>query len=346
MGVGHGGIEQRQLRGRAQHHDLAAQVLKVPDVLVEALWRDVMGRHPQHRQLNRVFGLVGGGHAVGEVVQGQVRGHAQAAIFKLVEHGLAGQVVFFQQGHAVAEQRRNGQVFNIIMGFGQVDADPEHRAFTRLAFDANLAAHLLHQTLGNDQAQTGPAGLARQRIVSLTEGLEQRPHILIGQADAGVLHADAQLYAAAGFVVVVIFKHGPHGDRAFAGELDRVVNQVGEDLLEPQRVAHQRQRRVAVHQADQLQAFLVGRGGEHGQGVLEQIAQVERGAVEHQLAGFDFREVENLVDDAEQVVGRLFDGVQVIELARGEFAFLQQVGEAQNAIERRTDFVAHVGQKF
>ena len=90
----------------------------------------------------------------------------------------------------------------------------------------------------------------------------------------------------------------------------------------------------------------MGRGGEHGQGVLKQVAQVERGAVEHQLAGFDFREVENLVNDAEQVVGRLFDGVQVIELARGEFAFLQQVGEAQNAIERRTDFVAHVGQKF
>ena len=90
VGVGHGGIEQRQLRGRAQHHDLAAQVLKVPDVLVETLWRDVMGRHTQHGQLNRVFGLVGSGHAVGEVVQRQIRGHAQAAIFKLVEHGLTG----------------------------------------------------------------------------------------------------------------------------------------------------------------------------------------------------------------------------------------------------------------
>jgi hypothetical protein len=41
-------------------------------------------------------------------------------------------------------------------------------------------------------------------------------------------------------VFVLVFEHGAHDDGAFAGELDRVAHQVGEDLLEPQRVAHQR----------------------------------------------------------------------------------------------------------
>ncbi|VVP48613.1 hypothetical protein PS732_05293 [Pseudomonas fluorescens] len=87
-------------------------------------------------------------------------------------------------------------------------------------------------------------------------------------------------------------------------------------------------------------------GGENRQGVLQQVAQVERNVVEHQFAGLDFREVENLVDDPEQAVGGLFDGAQIVELARGQFAFLQQVGEAENAVERRADLVAHVGEEF
>jgi hypothetical protein len=147
-------------------------------------------------------------------------------------------------------------------------------------------------------------------------------------------------------VFVFVFEHGARDDGAFAGELDRVADQVGEDLLEPQRVADQRQRRVAVDQAHQFQLLGVGGRGEDGQGVLQQVAQVERDMVEHQLAGLDLREVEDLVDDPQQVVGGLFDGAQVVELARGQFAFLQQMGEAENAVERRADFVAHVGQEL
>ncbi len=88
------------------------------------------------------------------------------------------------------------------------------------------------------------------------------------------------------------------------------------------------------------------RGGENRQGFLDQVAQVERHAVEHQLARLDLREVENLVDDAEQAVGGLLDGCQVILLARRQFALLQQVGEAEDAIERGADLVAHVGEKL
>jgi hypothetical protein len=80
-------------------------------------------------------------------------------------------------------------------------------------------------------------------------------------------------------------------------------------------------RRVAVDQAHQFQLLGVGGRGEDGQGVLHQVAQVERDAVEHQLAGLDLREVEDLVDDPQQVVGGLLDGAQVVELARGQLAF-------------------------
>lgn len=319
VGVGHGLVEQHLLGGGAQHQHFAAQVFEVPQVLVEALGRDVVGRHAEHRQVDGLFGLMGAGDAVGQTFQAIERGDFQAAVFQLMLQRLACQFMVFQHGDAMTQQGRGRQVFDVVAGLGQVQADPEFRTFARRAVDADFAAHLLDQALGNHQAQPRAAGLARQRVVGLAEGLEQRAHVLAGQADTGVLHADAQLHA----VLLFVLDHCPGHDGALAGELDRVADQVGEDLLQAQRVADQRQRRVAVHQAHQFQLFGMGGGCEDGQGVLQQVPKVERDAVEHQLAGFDFREIEDLVDDAQQVVGGLFDGAQVVKLAWGQLAFLQ-----------------------
>ncbi len=167
--------------------------------------------------------------------------------------------------------------------FGRLRLIQNSGAFVRDAVDADLAAHLLDQPLGDDQPETGPTGLARQGVVRLAERLEERAHVLVGQPDAGVLHADAQLRA----VGPLILDHGAHDDGALVGELDGVADQVGQHLLEPQRIADQRQRRVAVDQADQLEVLGVRRRAEDGEGVLDQVAQVERDAVEHQLAGLD-----------------------------------------------------------
>ena len=156
------------------------------------------------------------------------------------------------------------------------------------------------------------------------------------------MHADAQLHA----VFLLVLDHCPGHNGAFAGELDRIADQVGQDLLEPQRVAHQRQGRVAVHQAYQFELLGMRGGGEDGQGVLQQVAQVERHAVEHQFAGFNLREIEDFVDDAQQVIRRFFDSAQVIELARRQFAFLQQVSKTEDAVERCADLMAHVGQEL
>ena len=130
------------------------------------------------------------------------------------------------------------------------------------------------------------------------------------------------------------------------GELDGVAQQVGQYLLEAQGIATQAERHVTVDQADQLNLFLVRRRCQHGQGFLDQIAQVERQVVEHQLARLDLREVENLVDDVLQALGRFADGVQVFDLARGHFGALQQVAEAEDTVERRAQLMTHVGEKL
>ena len=86
-------------------------------------------------------------------------------------------------------------LLGIVASLGQGQADPELRAAAGAALHADLAAHLLDQALGDDQAEAGAAGLARHGVVRLAEGLEQRAQVLIGQADAGVLHAKIAMLA-------------------------------------------------------------------------------------------------------------------------------------------------------
>ena len=74
--------------------------------------------------------------------------------------------------------------------------------------------------------------------------------------------------------------------------------------------------------------------------------QMEGMSVKHQLACLDFREVENIVDQAEQSVCRRFHHRKVLALRGGEFGFHAQLGHAKNSIHRRPDFMAHVSEEF
>ena len=63
---------------------------------------------------------------------------------------------------------------------------PERASLAYLAQHLDRAAHQLRQPLGDGQAKTGPAILARGRCVGLLERLEQAADLFLGQADAGV----------------------------------------------------------------------------------------------------------------------------------------------------------------
>ena len=58
--------------------------------------------------------------------------------------------------------------------------------------DAQPAAHRLDQPPADGQAQPGAAEPAGGRLVGLAEGLEQAGDLVLGDADAGVAHRDAQ----------------------------------------------------------------------------------------------------------------------------------------------------------
>ena len=64
------------------------------------------------------------------------------------------------------------------------------------------------------------------------------------------------------------------------------------------------------------------------------------------LPGFDFREVENVVDDVQKIVAGAAKHAHVLALFVVERRFRQQLRHAQQRVHGRADFVTHAGQKF
>ena len=130
-------------------------------------------------------------------------------------------------------------------------------------------------------------------------------------------------------------------DLALGGELHRVRHQVDEHLPQPRRVAAQRGGEADVPVHEQLEVARLRGLGEQADDVLEQQAEVEVDGLELELARLDLREVEDVVDDPEQPVGRSLHPTRVATLLGVQRRIEQQLGQADHRVHRRADLVAH-----
>ncbi len=96
----------------------------------------------------------------------------------------------------------------------------------------------------------------------------------------------------------------------------------------------------------QLEALAPGRAGPAGRDVLDDRAQVEVDRLQLELARLDLREVQDVVDDAEQRLARPPNRLGVLALLRRERRVEQQARHADHAVHRRADLVAHHRQEL
>ncbi len=116
-------------------------------------------------------------------------------------------------------------------------------------------------------------------------------------------------------------------------------------LLEPRRVAHEAVRQGRGDRELQTQAL---GGGALAHDVLDasqDVAQGEAHALQGELPGFDAREVQNVVDDGDEVLARVVENVDVLALTAAELGLAQQVGHADDRVQRGAYLVAHGRQK-
>ena len=168
-------------------------------------------------------------------------------------------------------------------------------------------------------------------------------HGLRRDADAGVFDADAHV----GFGVGLLHQGDANDHLAFLGELDRIAQQVRDHLAQAERVAPKGQWRVVgVELHRQFEAFGFGRLRHHRQRFLDRVGQTEVHRFQFQMPAFDFREVQDVVDDAQQMAPRCLHRFGPDALRGLQFAVDEQFVHAQHAVHRRADLVAHRGQEL
>ena len=178
--------------------------------------------------------------------------------------------------------------------------------------------------------------------IRLRESLKDIALLTRRNADAGVgdFHLERCLVAS------LCELRDPNDDFTDLRELDGIPHQIGDDLAQADGVSHEAAGHIGRHVVGQLESLGVGARSQGVQGVVECVAQLEIGRFELQFARFDFREVENVIDDQQQCFGRLGDRFQVLALFRGELRVERQFGHAEYPAERGANLVAHVRHEF
>src|SRR5205823_2134001 len=139
----------------------------------------------------------------------------------------------------------------------------EGRSLALLGFHPDPAAMHLDDALGNRQAETGPALLARDRAVGLLKFLEDLG--LIGRGDAGPRIAYRNRERAVGYRCSDCYL-------ALVGELYRVADQVEQDLGEPPFVPAAG-REVRRHLGGERQALLSGKRLDRGYDPMHHVTE-------------------------------------------------------------------------
>src|SRR5271157_1834760 len=256
---------------------------------------------------------------------------------------VGGVIVHHQHGDAGQPGFAGGErPFGRASAHAAARREVEAASLSGLALHPDPALHELDQADGNGQAQTGAAIAAGGGGAGLREWGEYRGLLFTRDADARVGdHKVQQGLPAAAFLHAGMQRH-------FApfGELDGVADEVEDDLAEPGRIAHDGFGNLRSDLANHLEVLLMGAQRDAPDGFVESVPQIEFDGVEFDPAGLDLGEIEDVVDDGEQRIGRGAGGLDALPLLLVELGVERQFRHSQDAVHGSPDFVAHVGEKL
>src|SRR5215204_251411 len=138
--------------------------------------------------------------------------------------------------------------------------EPECGAYAWLAPHAYLSPHYQNQLLADGQTEPGAPVAAGRRCVGLGKGFEEPGTLFFGHADACI----TDLETNRGRILSVLGEICPQGHLALLCKLDRVAQDVREDLPQTEGIAAHSGRRARLDEAGQFQALLVGVSCEQG----------------------------------------------------------------------------------
>jgi len=201
-----------------------------------------------------------------------------------------------------------------------------------------VAAHAPDDPFADAEPKAGAAIVLRDALVRLLELLKNTCLSLRRDADAGVAHHEQHVIGQwAGL--------DDERDAAALRELDRIAGEIEQHLPQPSGVADHVQRQPFIDIGGDLEvARLRARRQQFGD-AFDQAVERERPLFEVDLAGFDLGKIEQLLDQRQQRFAGGPHRLGVGRLLRRQRGVEQQPVHADNAVQRRADFVRDHGEE-
>ena len=242
-------------------------------------------------------------------------------------------------GLHVERAQRQPPLGRVVFDGADVDRQPhgERRSYPLGALRRDRPAQPADQLAGDRQPQPGAAVAPARRGVRLVEFVEDVRKLAFRDADPAV--ADDKLdVAVAG---------APEADAhlALLRELGRVAGQVQQHLTQPAGVAEE--LRGVVGDVGDERDLLLDHRGDRLDHLGDDLGEVDRAQDQLHLVGLELGDVEQVVDQAQQVRRVPQDDREVAPgaLRQGLALGQDQLGEADDAVERGAQLVGHIGQE-
>ena len=191
----------------------------------------------------------------------------------------------------------------------QCDGNSEGRTFPFFTLHFNIAVHQLNDAFCDGHAEPRTAVLAGRRGILLGECIEDLWQVFFAHADAGVPEGKAK----GRFSVKLCDRLDGKGNRpAFRGKFDCVAENVDHHLAQLHVVADIIVPDISAGPAVIFQALVPALTADNGIHLFQHLCKGELLALDCHTARFDPAHVQDIVDDAQQMIGGCANSGQIL----------------------------------
>ena len=133
--------------------------------------------------------------------------------------------------------------------------------------------------------------------------MEQFAQLFPGHSNTSVPDRELQCYLIIGF----FHQFNINQDFALFSEFDCIVCEVNQDLAKPERIAHQNRWYLRVAFEQELKPFFLGFDLRNSREIFQHLVNFKFNFLDIQPACLNLGEIQDIVDDAEQRLGRSMD---------------------------------------
>src|SRR4029450_10261749 len=177
--------------------------------------------------------------------------------------------------------------------------------------------------------------------IGLAEFLEQLLLLLRRHADTGIRYGELDPAASVGHLA------STQPALALFGELAGIAQQVEQYLPQPHGI-HGQWAEALLTLDDQAILVLLGKLARRADDLVDQRDQVDQLRMQLELASFDLREVEHLIDEAKEVLAGAVHALQRLLrffCAKACRVANHHLGQTDDGVERRSQLVRHVRER-